>query len=92
VKQKDPVEVKDYSAEVQKVLIQFMISDPTAFVRCQNIIRPQYWEENLRPAVRYIQKFAEEYRVLPTPEQVEAESGVPLRRSMTSRNNTLSGS
>jgi hypothetical protein len=80
VKQRDPVEVKDYSAEVQKVLIQFMISDPTAFVRCQNIIRPQYWEENLRPAVRYIQKFAEEYRVLPTPEQVAAESGVAIEK------------
>ena len=80
MKKKDPIEVKDYSAEIQKVLIQFMISDPTAFVRCQNIIRPQYWEENLRPAVRYIQKFAEEYRVLPTPEQVEAESGVKVEK------------
>lgn len=80
MKKKDPIEVKDYSAEIQKVLIQFMLSDPSAYVRCQNIVRPQYWEENLRPAVRYIQKFAEEYRVLPTPEQVEAEAGVKIEK------------
>lgn len=75
-RKQEQVELKEYSQEVQKVFLQFMVSHPTAFVRCQNIVKPEYWDERLRPAVRYIQKFAEEYRALPTPEQVEAESGV----------------
>ena len=75
---KNDKELKEYSEEVQKVLLQFMISHPTAYTRCQNIVKPDYWNERLRPAVRYIKKFTDEYRALPTPEQVEAESGVQV--------------
>lgn len=73
---KKEVVLKDYSAEVQKVLIQFMLTDNSAYVRCQNIVKPEYWDDKLRPAVRYIQKFTNEYRALPTPEQVTAETGI----------------
>lgn len=71
-------ELKDYNEEIQKLLIQFMLSDNSAFVRCQNIIQPSYWDNRLRPAVRYIQKFANEYRALPTPEQVKAETNIDV--------------
>lgn len=74
-KQEQP-ELKEYSEEVQKVLIQFMLTDNSAYVRCQNIVKPEYWNERLRPVVRYIKKFTEDYRALPTPEQVRAETGI----------------
>lgn len=73
---KEEQELKEYSEEVQKVLIQFMLTDNSAYVRCQNIVKPEYWNERLRPAVRYIKKFTDEYRALPTPEQVKAETGI----------------
>jgi hypothetical protein len=73
---KEQQELKEYSEDVQKVLIQFMLTDNSAYVRCQNIVKPEYWNERLRPAVRYIKKFTEEYRALPTPEQVRAETGI----------------
>lgn len=73
---KEEKELHEFSEETQKVLIQFMLSDNTAFVRCQNIIKAEYWNDRLKPAVRYILKFASEYRALPTPEQVEAETGI----------------
>lgn len=75
---KEQTELKEYSEEVQKVLIQFMLTDSSAFVRCQNIVKPEYWNERLRPAVRYILKFAGEYRTLPTPEQVAAETHIEV--------------
>lgn len=75
---KEQAELKEYSEDVQKVLIQFMLTDSSAYVRCQNIVKPEYWNERLRPAVRYIKKFTEEYRVLPTPEQVRAETTMDL--------------
>lgn len=75
---KEQTELKEYSEEVQKVLIQFMLTDSSAFVRCQNIVKPEYWNERLRPAVRYILKFAGEYRALPTPEQVSAETKIEV--------------
>lgn len=75
---KEQVELKEYSEDMQKVLIQFMLTDNSAFVRCQNIVKPEYWNERLRPAVRYIKKFTEEYRALPTPEQVKAETTLDM--------------
>jgi KaiC/GvpD/RAD55 family RecA-like ATPase len=69
-------ELKEYSDEVQKLYLQFMITHSTAFVRCQNIINPTYWTDRLRPACRYIVKYAEDYQTLPTTEQIEAETGV----------------
>jgi hypothetical protein len=75
---KEETELKEYSEDVQKVLIQFMLTDNSAYVRCQNIVKPEYWNERLRGPVRYIQKFTEEYRALPTPEQVAAETGIDV--------------
>jgi hypothetical protein len=75
---KEQQELKEYSEEVQKVLIQFMLTDNSAYVRCQNIVKPEYWNERLRPAVRFIKKFTEQYRALPTPEQVKAETNLDL--------------
>jgi hypothetical protein len=74
----EQTELKEYNEEIQKVLIQFMLTDNTAYVRCQNIVKPEYWNERLRPAVRYIKKFTDEYRALPTPEQVRAETSLDL--------------
>lgn len=75
---REQAELKDYSEDVQKVLLQFMVSSNTAFVRSQSIIKADYWNERLRPACRYILKFADEYHALPAPEQIEAETGTKL--------------
>lgn len=83
-------ELKEYSDDIQKFLIQFMISHPTAFVRCQNIVKPEYWNERLRPAVRYIQNFTNQYRILPTPDQVKAESGVEVPKVENIQENHVS--
>ncbi len=77
---KEKPEIKEYNEEIQKVFLQFMLSNNTAFVRCQSIVKPEYWNERLRPACRYILKFAEEYHNLPTPEQVNAETNVDLSK------------
>lgn len=77
---REETEYKDYSEETQKLLIQFMISHPNAFVRCQNIVKAEYWSEKLRPAVRYLMKFSNEYRALPTPEQIQAECKLDITR------------
>lgn len=80
-------EIIEYSPDVQKLLIQFMLSTPDAYVRCQNIIKDTYWDAPLRPAIRYIQKFASEYRALPTFEQVNAESKVKFEKLSDIRDN-----
>lgn len=75
---KEKAEIIEYSEETQKLLLGFMISNPTAFVRCQNIIDPTYWNDRLRASCRYVLKFSEQYNVLPTSDQIFAETGTRI--------------
>lgn len=74
VKNEKP-EVIDYNEDMQRLLLQFMISDPAAFARSQNILKPEYWNDRLRKAARFILNYASEYNNLPIPEQIKADSG-----------------
>lgn len=65
----------DYNEEVQKILISFMLSDPQAYAQCQNIVDHLYFDDKLKPAVRFIQEHTNKYHVLPLPEQVMATTG-----------------
>lgn len=71
-------EIIEYNHDTQKLLLCYMISCPTAFVRCQNILNTVYWNEKLRPAIRYILKFSSEYNKLPGPDQIQAKTGIDI--------------
>jgi len=65
----------DYNEDKQKLLIDIMLSSDEIFSRCQNILNAKYFVNKFRPAVRFILGYANEYRVLPKIEQVNAETG-----------------
>lgn len=69
-------DLKDYTEEKQKLLINVMLSSEDIFTRCANIINPKYFVNKLRPAVRFMLKHAADYHVLPKIEQVNAETGM----------------
>lgn len=69
-------EVKEYTEDKQKLLIDVLLSSDEIFSRCQNILNDKYFVNKLRPAVRFILKHAEKYSVLPKIEQVNAETGI----------------
>ena len=70
---------EDYPEGIQRLLISFMISEPNSFTICQNILKPDYFDAKLRPAVRYILDYAERYRTLPTVDLIEATTGVHVK-------------
>jgi len=72
------MDLKEYGEDVQRLLIGYMLSDSAAFTMSQNIIQPEYFDDRLRPAVKYILGFSEKYRSLPTVEQVAATTNVVL--------------
>jgi archaellum biogenesis ATPase FlaH len=72
----DPEEIKEYTEDKQKLLIDVLLSSEEVFARCQNILNDKYFVNRLRPAVRFILKHAEKYSVLPKIEQVNAETGL----------------
>lgn len=66
----------EYSEEKQKLLVNLLLSSDEIFSRCQNILDQKYFVSKLRPAVRFILKYADEFRVLPKIEHVNAETNM----------------
>ena len=66
------MEVKEYSQELQKLYLEFMMNDHELFVRVNNIVKPEYFDRPLRSTVEFIQEHASEYGAMPTHEQVKA--------------------
>lgn len=70
-----PHEQDEFCENVQINLIEFMLSDKLTFDRCQNIVLPEHFEDRLRPTIRFIKTYVNEYGMLPIPEVVNATTG-----------------
>lgn len=69
------VQTRDYSDDVQRMLISVLLSDEEVFSRCQNILQPRYFVNKYRALVKFMLEFADKYRALPTHEQISAQFG-----------------
>ncbi len=69
----------DYNEAKQKLIVDILLSNEEIFARFQNILSAKYFVNKLRPAVRYILKYASEYHVLPKIEMVNAETGLEFK-------------
>ena len=67
---------KEYTEDMQKLYIEFLLSDPELYARCQAIINAEYFDRKLRKSVKFIQEHVNGYSVVPTPEQLKAQTGV----------------
>jgi KaiC/GvpD/RAD55 family RecA-like ATPase len=65
----------DYGEDKQKLLIDILLSSEEVFSRCQNILNASHFINKFRPAMRFILKYADEFKVLPKIEHVNAETG-----------------
>ena len=70
---------KDYSADLQKLFLEMMMSDAQMFVRVGNIYNPQNFDRGLQDTAKFIQEYADKHKALPTRDQVKATSGVELK-------------
>ena len=69
---------RDYNEDVQKLLISVLLSDEEVFARCQNILNAKYFVNKLRPVMRHIIDYANQYRALPKHEQIQAQFGLSV--------------
>ncbi len=63
------------NADYQTALINCMISDQTSYLRVQNIVEPDFFQDKLRPVVRMIKEHVDEYKALPAAPQIKAMTG-----------------
>ena len=69
---------EDYNIDKQKLIVEALISNGELLARCQNILQPSFFHKQMERTVKFILNFAEEYKSVPTVEQIFAESGVKL--------------
>lgn len=78
---------EDYGNDFQLLMLSFMISDGQAFAQSRDIIKPEYFDDRLRPAARFILEYSDQYKQLPSTQQVHAMTGatVPFYDQATSQ-------
>lgn len=73
-------ETKDYSPDLQRLFVQFMMTDPELYTRVRGIIKPDYFDRSLRPVVKKIIEHTEQYSSMPDELMVKAETGLDIEK------------
>jgi archaellum biogenesis ATPase FlaH len=72
-------EIKDYTVDLQKLFLEFLVSDRELLSRTNNIISTNYFDRSLEPAVKFLVDYSNQYSAVPTVEQIKASVGLELR-------------
>lgn len=73
-------DAKDYGEEFQQLMLSVLVSEPDIFVRCQNILKPEYFHNRHAMATKYLLEYANEYHTLPTIPEIQLKSGISLQK------------
>jgi len=71
--------MSEYSQELQKLYLEFMMTDHELFTRVNNIMDADHFDRPLRSTVEFIQSHARDYSEMPTAEQVYAVTNIDLQ-------------
>lgn len=70
--------------EVQKSLLESLISSPEIFSICESIIKPEYFNPQLIRGVKFIKDYYAKYSSIPELFQIKSESSLNLNKVDTS--------
>lgn len=76
--------MNDINLEQQFLIICALLSDPELFARCSNILDGKYFHKQYQKPVKFLLEYTEEYKILPTPRQMQAETGQLFENNMES--------
>lgn len=68
----------EYNTDLQKLFIEFMLSDKDLFVRCNSITNQKYFDRTLRSTVEFIVDHTDRYGDLPTKKQIKATTNIDI--------------
>lgn len=70
---------EEYNTELQKLYVEFLISDHELFVRCNSILNEEYFDRSLKPTVKFVRDYVNEYGSVPERNQIKAKTGTELQ-------------
>lgn len=71
-------DVKEYGFELQKLFLEFLISNRDLAARCQNILDAEHFDRRLRSAAEFIKTYMIEQGNIPDVAQIAATCGIEL--------------
>ena len=74
------IDIKDYNLDLQKLFVQFMITDPELYSRVRAIIDPKFFDRSMRKVVDLLVSHSEEYSTVPTPDIIKAQTGEDIEK------------
>lgn len=71
-------DVKEYGYELQKLFLDFLVSNRDLAARCQNVLDPDHFDRRLRGAAEFIKTYVNEHGNIPDITQVKATTNTEL--------------
>lgn len=72
-------DIKEYTVDLQKLFLEFLVTDRELLSRTNSIINPEYFDRSLVPAAKFLVDYATQYSNMPTVDQIKASVGIDLR-------------
>lgn len=69
----------------QRLLLEYLVSSVDTFALCKSIVKPEYFDPELRRGVEFIHDYYDKYNSIPTSDQIEAESNLVLKTRQVTR-------
>jgi archaellum biogenesis ATPase FlaH len=69
----------EFTTDVQKLFLEFILQDPTLFTRVSNIYNSENFDKSLKKAAKFIQEHAEQHSTLPDRTQIRAVCSLNLQ-------------
>jgi replicative DNA helicase len=70
---------EEYNIELQRLYLEFLVSDHELFVRCNSILEDVYFDRGVRESVKFVREYADEYGAVPEIMQIKAKTGLDLQ-------------
>jgi KaiC/GvpD/RAD55 family RecA-like ATPase len=67
----------DYSRDIQELFLRMMLTDAQLYTRVSNIMNPENFDRQIRPAAEFLVEFSKKYSI-PDSEKIRATTGVDL--------------
>ena len=78
----------DYTYDLQKMFIEFLVTEPELYARCRNICDSDFFDAPLRESVAFIQNFADEHSAVPSLEVLNAKSSKKFEKVPITKHET----
>jgi len=70
---------EEYNVELQKLFLEFLVSDHDLFVRCNSILSERYFDRAIRDSVKFVREYVDNYGSVPERKQIKAKTGLDLQ-------------